>query len=115
MACLRINFDVGNDVARQGLYVAQEVGGRPLAHWNAEDGWKDSGWFYDIDITFPSVYAQVWYHPPDGSGPVQMAILNPAPGSVDGWVSRGECHALEVAWTGFEMFSTPVPGGRLND
>jgi len=28
------------------LYVVQEVGGRYLAGWEADDGWKDSGWFY---------------------------------------------------------------------
>lgn len=97
-SCLRINFDVSGDEARRGLYVAQEVGGRYLAAWEADDGWKDSGWFYDIDITFPAVYAQVlYYHGPDVE-PVYLKIVNPAPDTDYGWLARGQCHALEVAW-----------------
>lgn len=112
-ACLRINFDIGGDVARNGLYVVKEVGGRELASWNAADGWQDSGWIFDIDITFKSVYVEVLYYPGDGSGPIPMTILNPAPGTSYGWLSRGECHALEVAWSGGEQFATPVPGGNM--
>jgi hypothetical protein len=97
-SCLRINFEVGGDSARRGLYVVQEVGGRVLASWYAEEGWLDSGWVYDIDITFPSVYVQVLFYHGDGRAPVEMTILNPAPGTPHGWLSRGQCHALEVAW-----------------
>lgn len=108
-ACLRINFDIGGDVARQGEYVVQEIGGRFLASWSAAEGWQDSGWIYDIDITFESVYVQVIYYSGSGDG-IPMTILNPAPGTPYGWLSRGECHALEVAWSGGEQFATPVPG-----
>jgi hypothetical protein len=97
-SCLRINFEVGDDVARRGLYVVQEVGGRVLYSWYAEEGWMDSGWVRDIDITFPAVYVQVFFHRGDGSPPVEMVILNPAPGTTYGWLARGQCHALEVAW-----------------
>lgn len=99
-ACLRVNFDVGGDTARRGTYVVQEVGGRVLATWWAEEGWMDSGWIRDIDITFPSVYVQVFFVKGDGSEPIEMVILNPAPGTSYGWLSRGQCHALEVAWPG---------------
>jgi hypothetical protein len=27
-----------------------------------------------------------------------MKILNPAPGTPYGWMARGVCHAIEVAW-----------------
>jgi hypothetical protein len=97
-ACLRINFAVGGDVARRGLYVVQEVGGRVLYSWWAEEGWEDSGWITDIDITFPAVYVQVFYYRGDGSQPVEMRIVNPAPETTYGWLARGQCHALEVAW-----------------
>ncbi len=96
--CLRINFDLGGDEARRGLYVVREVGGRELASWYAEEGWMDSGWIYDIDITHPTVYVQVFFHHGDGSPPVEMRIVNPAPGTTYGWLARGQCHALEVAW-----------------
>jgi hypothetical protein len=96
--CLRINFDIGEDVARRGTYVVQEVSGRVLTTWWADEGWTDSGWIRDIDITFPSVYVQVFFVKGDGSEPVEMTILNPAPGTTYGWLTRGRCHALEVEW-----------------
>lgn len=113
-ACLRINFDIGGDHALQGNYVVKEVGGRTLYSWPAEAGWQDSGWIYDIDITFESVYVEVWFYPGDGGEPILMDMLNPAPGTTHGWLSRGECHALEVAWSGGDQFPTPVPGGNLS-
>ena len=99
-ACLRINFEIGPDSARRGTYVVQEVGGHVLATWWAEEGWMDSGWVRDLDITFPAVYVQVFWVKGDGSPPVEMTILNPAPGTTYGWLARGRCHALEVAWPG---------------
>ena len=98
--CLRINFDIGGDSARRGTYVVQEVGGRVLATWWADEGWMDSGWVRDIDITFPAVYVQVFFVKGDGSPPVELTILNPAPDTTYGWLARGQCHALEVAWPG---------------
>lgn len=97
-ACLRINFEVGGDEATRGLYVVQEVGGRVLFEWYALDGWMDSGWVRDVDITFPAVYVQVLYYSGPGADPVVMRIVNPAPGTEYGWLSRGQCHAIEVAW-----------------
>lgn len=97
-SCLRINFEQGGDVARRGLYVVQEVGGRVLVEWYAEEGWTDSGWFTDIDITFPSVYVKVLYYSGPGATPIEMKIVNPAPGTPYGWLSRGMCHAIEIAW-----------------
>lgn len=97
-ACLRINFDVSGHEAKRGLYVVQEVGGRFLVGWEADDGWKDSGWFYDIDITFPAVYVEVLYYHGPGATPVRLGIWNPAPDTDAGWLGRGMCHALEVGW-----------------
>lgn len=99
-SCLRINFEIGDDEARRGTYFVQEVGGRLLATWWADSGWMDSGWIHDIDITFPSVYVQVFFVKGDGSPPLEMTILNPAPGTTYGWMTRGRCHALEVAFPG---------------
>jgi hypothetical protein len=89
---------VGGDEAHRGLYVVQEIGGRVLAEWYALDGWKDSGEFRNIHIPYPAVYVEVLYYPGPDTAPVMMKILNPAPGTEYGWLSRGSCHALEVAW-----------------
>ena len=97
-SCLRINFDVSGQEARRGLYIVQEVGGRFLVGWEADDGWKDSGWFYDVDITFPAVYVEVLYYHGPGAEPVRLAMWNPAPDTDAGWLGRGMCHALEVGW-----------------
>jgi hypothetical protein len=97
-ACLRINFDISGHEAKAGMYVAQEVGGRVLAGWQADNGWKDSGWFHDIDITFPAVYVDVLYYEGPDAEPVRLKMYNPAPDSEAGWVARGMCHALEVGW-----------------
>lgn len=99
-SCLRIDFEMSPDTARRGTYVVQETGGRVLATWWADEGWTDSDWIYDIDISHTSVYVQVFFVKGDGSPPVEMTILNPAPGTSYGWVTRGKCHALEVAWPG---------------
>ena len=97
-SCVRINFDVGGEEARRGLYIVQEIGGQLYVEWYAEDGWKDSGWFKDIDIVFEEVYVQVLYYSGPDREPIYMKILNPAPGTPYGWMARGVCHAIEVAW-----------------
>ena len=97
-ACLRINFDVSGQEARRGLYIAQEIGGGVPVGWEADDGWKDSGWFQDIDVTFEAVYVEVLYYHGPGAQPVRMKMFNPAPDVDAGWVARGMCHALEVGW-----------------
>jgi hypothetical protein len=97
-ACVRINFEVSGQDATRGLYVVQEVGGKVLATWYAEDGWQDSGWFTDIDISHENVFVRVLYYSSPDAAPVEMKILNPAPGTPYGWMSWGMCHALEVAW-----------------
>ena len=97
-ACLRFNFDIGGDEAREGTFVAQEVGGRILATWSARDGWQDSGWIEGIQISHQAVYVDVYWISPDGSERIKMKMLNPAPGTEHGWVARGMCHALEIEW-----------------
>ncbi|MAT97020.1 MAG: hypothetical protein CL608_07755 [Anaerolineaceae bacterium] len=97
-ACLRINFEVSGDVAQVGTYEVAEVSGRSLASWDAQDGWQDSGWIYDLEISYDAVYVNVFYHPADGSDSITMAIFNPAPDTEYGWVARGMCHAVEVGW-----------------
>jgi hypothetical protein len=76
----------------------QEIGGRVLASWYAEEGWMDSGWIKEIDITHENVYVQVLYYSGPGADPVELKIVNHAPDSPYGWLSWGMCHALEVAW-----------------
>jgi hypothetical protein len=98
LSCSRINFDVGGDVAKAGIYEMRELGGRHLYNWHAQDGWTDSGWYQDIDISFKNVFVQVFYVPPDGSPRIAMKVVNPSPGTPYGWMTRGICHAVEVAW-----------------
>ena len=98
LACLRINFEISGDVTLAGTYEVVEVSGRPLASWDAQAGWQDSGWIRNIDTSFNAVYVKVLYHPGGGESPIEMTIVNPAPGTEYGWVARGMCHALEVAW-----------------
>jgi len=97
-SCLRINFDMGEGSARRGTFVVQETGGRVLATWWADEGWMDSGWIQNIDISYDAVHVQVFFVKGDGSPPIEMTILNPAPGTSYGWLGRGICHALEVDW-----------------
>lgn len=108
MACLRINFEVSGHSALAGTYVVRELGGRVLVSWPAQPGWMDSGWVRDIDITYSSVYVEVWYVPDDGGDPIRMDIHNPAPGTNYGWLSRGQCHALEVGWPDY-FLNPPEP------
>jgi hypothetical protein len=95
---VRINFDVGGQTARRGLYNVTELGGAVYASWYAEEGWTDSGWFKDIDIVFEEIYVRVLYYSGPDVEPIDMKILNPAPGTPYGWMARGMCHAIEVAW-----------------
>lgn len=108
-SCTRINFEVGSDVARAGVYDVMEIGGRHLTSWHAQDGWTDSGWIEPIDITFENTFVQVIFQNQGGS-PITMEILNPAPNTPYGWMSRGMCHALEVAWPDdHPPFGQPAP------
>jgi hypothetical protein len=112
LSCVRINFEVGGDNAAQGLYIVQEVGGKLLASWYAMDGWQDSGWFKDIDITHENVYVKVLYYSGPDAIPIEMEIINHAPNSPYGWMSWGVCHAIEVKWPGEKPAggTSPVPG-----
>lgn len=107
-ACLRINFEMSGDEAREGVYEVREVGGRLLYTWYAQEGWKDSGWIYEIDISFKNVYIEVFYVPEDGPK-INMRIVNPSPGTPYGWLTRGKCHALEVGWPDETITPTPTP------
>jgi hypothetical protein len=104
----RINFELAGHVAQEGVYVIQEPGGRVVTTWYALDGWQDSGWLNDLSISFENVWVQVVYYPgPDTEG-TEMVILNHAPDETYGWLSKGEAHALEVAWPDTEI--APGPG-----
>jgi hypothetical protein len=95
---LRINFESSHQYARKGIYVVRDLNGTVLATWQAQDGWRDSGWISNIDIDRKAVWVQVFYHPVPNAQPIIMKILNPAPDTQYGWISQGISHALEVAW-----------------
>lgn len=104
---VRINFEVSGHKALRGLYLLQEPGGDVLASWYALDGWTDSGWFENLDIARETIYVQVLYYPGPDTKPTKMKIVNHAPGTEYGWVSRGVAHAIEVAWPeGTEMYAS---------
>ena len=104
---VRINFEVSGHKALRGLYLLQEPGGDVLASWYALDGWTDSGWFENLDIASETIHVQALYYPGPDTKPTKMKIVNHAPGSAYGWVSRGTAHAIEVAWPeGTEMYAS---------
>jgi hypothetical protein len=94
----RINFEQSEDSALEGLYVVQETGGRIVATWYAEEGWRDSGWLNHLDLAHESVWVNVLFYPGPDTEPTTLTILNHAPKKTYGWLSRGTAHALEVAW-----------------
>ncbi len=95
---IRINFEVAGHSARRGLYIVQEIGGHVIASWYALDGWTDSGWFENVDISGEYTQLRVLYYPGPNTKPTEMRIMNPAPGSTYGWASQGIGHAIEVGW-----------------
>ncbi len=96
--CLRINFDLGGHVARQGRYIVQETGGHVVYSGEMGEGWMDTGWIRDLQISYQSVYVQVLFYNTPNAKPTEMEIVNPAPDTTYGWLSWGMCHALEVRW-----------------
>lgn len=94
----RIDFEQSEDSALEGLYVVQETGGRIVATWYAEEGWRDSGWLNHLDLAHESVWVNVHYYPGPDTEPTTLTIINHAPDKTYGWLSRGTAHALEVEW-----------------
>jgi LysM repeat protein len=94
----RIDFEFTDQAAREGTYVIKEKGGRTLATWYALDGWQDSGWISNLDISHDAVHVEVLYYPSTGAEPTAMKILNPAGGTEYGWLANGVEHALEVGF-----------------
>lgn len=102
-ACGRINFLSGRDSRTgsrtAGTYVISEFNGRGgLASWKAQAGDIDSGWIYDINISFPSVHVVVSFYPADGSPPFLMRIVNPVSSDGYGWLASGVCNAIEIEY-----------------
>ena len=96
---LRIDFELApGHSAKRGHYSVQVAGGAEVASWYALDGWLDSGWISNLDIGAETVLVDVLYYPGPETEPTKMRILNPAPGTEQGWIGRGMAHALEVAW-----------------
>ena len=94
----RIDFEQSEDSALEGLYVVQETGGRIVATWYAEEGWRDSGWLNHLDLSHESVWVNVHYYPGPDTEPITLKMINHAPKKTYGWLSRGMAHALEVEW-----------------
>lgn len=101
-ACMRFNFDQGNDAdtgSRDGVFILFEKTNGALASWYGSAGATDSGWINGFDITHDSVHVQVLFYPlHDSDSPIMMEIVNPAPNSTYGWLSRGQCHAVEIQY-----------------
>lgn len=108
-SCFRINFEVAGQSARAGRYDVYEIWGRHLYTWYADEGWQDSGWIQPIDITFENVLVDVIYS--NNGSPITLSNVNPAPNTTHGWMSRGMCHALEVAWPDTSPIISPQSPG----
>ena len=100
---VRIDFEIAGHQAKRGHYSVQVAGGAEVASWYALDGWEDSGWIDDLEIAGEEVYVDVLYYPGPETEPTVMRILNHAPDTESGWLSRGVAHALEVAWPDQEI------------
>lgn len=94
----RINFEVSGQKARRGLYIVQHPGGGELASWYGVDGSDGSGWLEDINFVHKNIYVEVIYYSGPGAEGTVMTIVNHAPGTEYGWLSKDKSHALEVAW-----------------
>jgi hypothetical protein len=100
LSCTRFNFMQGRSAytgARAGTYVLVDANGGPIASWIATGGETDSGWINDLPIAFDSIHTKVVFYPADSNlQPFLMEIVNFAPGTSYGWMSRGQCHATEI-------------------
>lgn len=98
-ACAQFSFHQGGRSAQAGVYALHDVTGGQIAVWSAPAGAMASGWIYDLPVTFASVHARVLFYPRYGGGTaVEMRILNHAPDTTAGWLTRGLCHSLELAY-----------------
>lgn len=105
----RIDFELApGHSAKRGHYSIQVAGGAEVASWYALDGWLDSGWLDDLEIGSETVLVRVLYYPGPETEPTVLKILNPAPGTDQGWLGRGMAHALEVAWP-----DQPIEGAEV--
>ncbi|HRQ37397.1 MAG TPA: LysM domain-containing protein [Chloroflexota bacterium] len=101
-SCARFNFMQGRDRYRgsmDGVYVLIDVTGGQIASWTAREGALDSGWINGLPLSHPSVHVRVLFYPRYGGGaPIQMEIVNPAPGTGYGWLTQGACHSIEIQY-----------------
>ena len=103
-SCMRFNFLEGKDAttgSQDGVFVLFEDTNGALTSWYGAAGAADSGWIDGFNITHRDVHVKVLFYPNDGHAvPVLMTIVNPAPSSSYGWLSRGSCHAIEIEYPG---------------
>ncbi|MBX3057194.1 MAG: LysM peptidoglycan-binding domain-containing protein [Anaerolineae bacterium] len=98
-ACAQFSFHQGGRSAQAGVYALHDVTGGQIAAWSAPAGAMASGWIYDLPVAFTSVHARVLFYPRYGGGTaVEMNILNHAPNTTAGWLTRGLCHSLELTF-----------------
>lgn len=99
LACTRFDLEIGRDrvtgTRGAGEYIMREPSGFVVATWRAQDGWLDSGWQQELTITDDTVYVEVFFRP-EGRDLIRMEIVNPAPDTPYGWLTRGICHAIEL-------------------
>lgn len=98
--CTRFDLEIGrnqvNGTPEDGIYIMQEPSGHRMATWTAKQGWLDSGWLQNLPLSRSEVEVQVFFYPTNGGGPIPLEILNPAPGSANGWLANDICHAVEI-------------------
>lgn len=98
--CTRFDLEIGRNkldgTPEDGIYIMQELPGHRLAIWSAQQGWLDSGWLRNLPLSRETVHVQVFFYPTAGGDPIQLEILNPAPGTPYGWLANDVCHAVEL-------------------
>ncbi|WP_420645154.1 hypothetical protein [Candidatus Leptofilum sp.] len=98
--CTRFDLEIGRNqvdgTPEDGIYMMQEPSGHQLATWTAKQGWLDSGWLRNLPLSRSEVQVQVFFYPTVGGGPIPLEILNPAPGTTNGWLANDVCHAIEI-------------------
>jgi len=99
-ACAQLSFAQRDGRgAQSGVYALMDVTSGQVAAWSAPAGAQNSGWIYNVPVAFNSVHVRVLFYPRYGGGTaVEMPILNHAPDTAEGWLTRGMCHSLELAY-----------------
>ncbi|MCB9006063.1 MAG: hypothetical protein H6656_01505 [Ardenticatenaceae bacterium] len=101
-ACVRFSLYQGRNAATgagvAGRYDMREVTtGSLLASWEASSTATVSDWFTNLQqVSDGGSWVEVFFYEGGVETAVPLEILNPAPNTPYGWVTNGQCHAVEL-------------------